>query len=344
MHAPRWQEWNLQLQREITPNTALVVNYVGNHGIRIPYGNTFLNAYDQYGIYAPGTLPANVPVPNYGIVNQIANGGVSNYNGVTITVRRNFAKWFAGHLNYTWAHNMDDLSNGGVSPYASDSLALQQICPQGLKACNYGSSEYDIRNNFSGDFVFRPTWNFSNAFYKAALNGWEMTGKIFWRSGLPFSVTDSNQAIGNFNGPILGYPTAPTQVAQGSCGRGAASVDLIATPCLNSNAFLNGLDISTYPGISPQTRNQFYGPRFFDMDMSLFKTFKITERVLFGVGAQAFNVFNHPNFSNPNYDMGDLSSFGQINAMRNMPTSPYGTFLGFDSSVRVVQISGKITF
>jgi len=79
------------------------------------------------------------------------------------------------------------------------------------------------------------------------------------------------------------------------------------------------------------------------MDMGLFKTFNMGERVQFGVGAQAYNVFNHPNFANPDSNLGD-STFGQINTMQPMPTSPYGVFLGFDSSVRVVQVSGKIIF
>ena len=62
-----------------------------------------------------------------------------------------------------------------------------------------------------------------------------------------------------------------------------------------------------------------------------------------GIGAQAYNVFNHPNFQNPDNFVGD-PTFGQISAMQPMPTSPYGVFLGFDSSVRVVQVSGKIIF
>src|SRR5208283_5252859 len=122
-------------------------------------------------------------------------------------------------------------------------------------------------------------------------------------------------------------------------------------PCINAGAFLNsanfgnpGYPFSTvYPGFSPQTRNQYVGPHFFDVDMALFKTFKLGERVQFGVGAQAFNVFNHPNFSNPDSGLGD-PTFGQISAMQPLPTSPYGVFLQFDSSVRVVQVSGKITF
>jgi hypothetical protein len=61
------------------------------------------------------------------------------------------------------------------------------------------------------------------------------------------------------------------------------------------------------------------------------------------LGAQAFNVFNHPNFDPPDTLLGS-PQFGQILGMQGVPTSPYGNFLGFDSSVRVVQLSLKLTF
>ena len=76
IHAPRWQEWNLQFQQELTPSTALVVNYVGNHGIRIPYSNGFYNAYDGDGLWPAGTLPATAPNSNYGTVSQVQNGAI----------------------------------------------------------------------------------------------------------------------------------------------------------------------------------------------------------------------------------------------------------------------------
>jgi len=342
--APRWQEWNFQVQQELTPSTALVINYTGNHGIRMLYTNGYPNAYDGFGLWPPGTLPAAPAVPNYGTVSTIQNGAVSNYNGVTVTLRRNFSKWVSAHANYTWAHNLDELSNGGLFTYG-DSLPLNQLCPQSLRSCNYGSSDYDVRNSFNGDFVVHPAYHFGNSFLNYALGGWEWSGKVFWRSGLPFSVVDGNLNGGVVNGtatvlatPILGG-SSPGQL---SCGAGAASISGTGTPCLNAAAFL---DTSTLlpSGFSPQRRNQYVGPHFFDMDMGLFKNFKITERVQFGVGAQAYNVFNHPNFNNPDSTLSD-STFGQISSMAPMPTSPYGVFLGFDSSVRVVQVSGKITF
>jgi hypothetical protein len=98
-----------------------------------------------------------------------------------------------------------------------------------------------------------------------------------------------------------------------------------------------------YTAWSTQTRNQLRGPGFFDIDMNLYRTFAIRERMNLGIGVQAFNVLNHPNFANPDSALGD-ATFGQISSMANSPTSPYGYFLGFDSSVRVVQLSAKITF
>ena len=126
IHAPRWQEWNLQFQQQINPATVLVMNYVGNHGIRIPYENIWPNAYDQFGLY-PGVLPAAPPVPNYSYGHQVQNGAVSNYNGLTVSVRRNFANWVSAHANYTWAHNLDELSNGGIFPYGD---AVLQPSPE----------------------------------------------------------------------------------------------------------------------------------------------------------------------------------------------------------------------
>jgi hypothetical protein len=350
IHAPRWQEWNLQFQQQINPATVLVMNYVGNHGIRIPYTNGFYNTYDPGGVWPAGTLPGFTapPVPNYGTVQQVLNGAVSNYNGLTVSLRRNFAKWFSAHANYTWSHNLDELSNGGIFAYGFEAYQIpqNQLCPQSLRSCNYGSSDYDVRNTFNADFVVHPSYHFGNSIMNAAFGGWEWSGKMFWRGGLPFSVIDGYLNGSDVNGtatvlatPVIGG-NAP---GQGSCGESAASISGTATPCLNANAFLNTGATGTAPGFSTQRRNQYVGPHFFDMDMGLFKTFKVTEGVQLGIGAQAYNVFNHPNFQNPDNNLGD-STFGQISAMQPMPTSPYGVFLGFDSSVRVVQVSGKIIF
>jgi hypothetical protein len=221
-----------------------------------------------------------------------------------------------------------------------DSLLQTQLNPGNLKANNYGNADYDVRNNMSADFVYTPTVHTGHKFLDTIANGWQWSGKVFWRSGLPFSVTDNNWAVGNSSVPLLAIPVGGGGAAQTSCGSGAA-----VTPCLNANAFLNsGADsFNGYPSFSPQTLNQYRGPHFFNSDMALYRNFRLYERLTFAAGVQAFNVFNHPNFANPDSGLGD-ATFGQITGMLNSPTSPYGTFPGFDSSVRVVQITGKLTF
>ncbi len=350
MHAPEWQEWNFQVQRELSNSLVLTLNYAGNHGVRIPYASNWANAYDQYGYFSgagPGAIPgvpATPAVPNYGTVSMIQNGAISNYNGLTVTVTKQMSHGVAAHFNYTWSHNLDEVSNGGVFPYsgtANDSL-LGQINPLSLRAGNYGNSDYDIRHNISADLVYSPGFRFGNRFANGVFGGWQLSSKVFWRTGLPFSITDANAALGNGGGTILAQPLTSTGL-QTSCG--AANNYVTGVPCLNANAFINSAP-TTFPGYtqwSAQGRNAFRGPNYFDLDAALYKNFKITERLTFGLGAQVFNLLNHPNFAIPDAGLGD-ATFGLITGMIGTPTSPYGNFLGFDSSPRIVQVSGKITF
>jgi outer membrane receptor protein involved in Fe transport len=339
IHSPQWQEWSLQIQRQLSGSTVLIASYAGNHGIHIPYTNEWLNEYDGYGLYTavPG-IPQSPAAPNYGTVTQIQSGAVSNYNGLTVTFKKQFSRGLSAGANYTWSHNLDEVSNGGLFSYG-DSL-LGQINPTSLRANNYGNSDYDIRSLLNAYWVADPNFHFNSRFMRGVFNGWEWSGKWFWRSGLPFSVTDDNTALFNYSEPLLAVPIAGQTGQPGACNEAAA-----LTPCLNANAFVNGAfpTFTGYDALSSQTRNQYRGPHYFDMDMNLYKTFHFGEQRKLGVGVQAFNVFNHPNFSLPDSGMGD-ATFGQILTMATSPTSPYGTSLGFDSSVRVVQLSAKLSF
>ncbi|MGA2137021.1 MAG: hypothetical protein ABSH50_32415, partial [Bryobacteraceae bacterium] len=347
IHSPVYQEWNLQIQRDLGKSYALILAYNGNHGIKIPYSNTWGNAYDPESFGLPGALYPTVgaiaqgapPNPSYGTINEVQSGGVSNYNGATVTVRKHLSHGLTFDLNYTWSHGLDDVSNGGVFPINTNTAIGTQISPYGLRQGNYGNSDYDIRHSLTGDWVYTPKYRFGSHLVNSVFGGWQWSGKTFLRTGLPFTVTDNNWsgAITNTDAPILAYPTAPYT---SSCGPSAVN-----TPCLNANNFVQSASstFTNYPGISPQTRNQFRGPGYFDVDMQVYKTFRIAERVTFGLGAQAFNILNHPNYAVPDSGFGD-PTFGQILQMAGTPTSPYGNFLGFDSAPRLLQLTGKVTF
>jgi outer membrane receptor protein involved in Fe transport len=350
VHSPQSQEWNLKVDQEITRSVAISINYVGNHSIHIPYFDSWWNAVATNSVFAsvPGIKNTSTVLPNYGEVTTLQSGAVSNYNGITGSVRVQYHNWLMGHFNYTFSHTLDETSNGGLFPIGGwpDGFNIQtQINPGSLRANNYGNADYDVRNLFNGDYVITPPTHFENKFVKAALGGWQWSGKLFLRSGLPYTVLDGNAFSDIAQNSVFGVVAG--QIAPGasnSCGVGAVVTNTKLNPCLNASAFANtaaaGFAYSSYPN---QSRNQYRGPGYFDMDMALFKTFSLKERLNFGLGAQAFNVFNHPNFDPPDTILGS-PQFGQILGMQGVPTSPYGNFLGFDSSVRVVQLSLKLTF
>src|SRR5208337_2177881 len=173
------------------------------------------------------------------------SGAVANYNGVTVSLREQYHNWIMAHINYTYSHAHDEVSNGGLFPIGNSNATgfpgadiQTQINPTSLRANNYGNADYDIRNLFSADYVITPPTHFENKFARAALGGWQWSGKIFARSGLPFSVIDGNAAGQLAQG---GVDVAVAQqilpgAQSGSCGVAAAYTNANPTNCLNASA------------------------------------------------------------------------------------------------------------
>jgi hypothetical protein len=341
---PRYQEWNLQVQQSLDKYTVLSVNYVGNHGIFLPVQNIGVNAFGFPGFVG---LPAAAPDPRFSGVNQIQSIGISNYNGVTASVRRNFSHGVAFQANYTWSHALDEISNGGFLAFnlgTAPSIG-NPTNPFNLRTM-YGNADYDVRQYFSMNYVWDDVlrhmfqWG-PNAVFK----GWTLSGTIFTRSGLPFTVFDgvvsSQLAANNFvdnvagvTGIIFANVTGPT--TNSSCGKQAA----VGAPCLNINGFS-----SPTTGFGLQARNQFRGSTFFDTDMAVMKNFNIPhwEGAKIGAGVQFFNLFNHPNFDLPVNDI-TSTQFGNVIATVSNPTSILGSFLGGDASPRLIQIKAQLVF
>ena len=346
IHAPETQEWNLKVDHEITKSAAVSLSYNGNHSINVLYYNSWWNVASSNSVFGsvPGIRPS--PFPNYGSVTTVQSGANSTYNGVTATVRVMYHTWLTAHINYTYSHTLDESSNNGlfsIGGWPGGGNVLTQINPGSLRANNYGNADYDVRHLFNADYVVTPPTHFENKFVKRLLGGWQWSGKLYAHSGLPYSVYDGNAGGDLFNGGIA-LADVIFAGASNSCGSGAAYTNTNIKPCLNASAFANtsvpGFAYTTYPN---QTRNQFRGPDYVDFDMGLYKTFQVGDRYTFGLGATAFNVFNHPNFDPPDSVLGS-PQFGQTLSMQGVPVSPFGNLHGFDSSVRVVQLSAKFTF
>jgi hypothetical protein len=332
--APQYQEWNLELQQGFGSRTTLSLNYVGNHGVHEAVQNPGLNAFGF------GTLPAVVPDERFGTITEVTTNAVSNYNGLTVSLRHQFSS-LQLQANYTWSHAMDEVSNAGFLPYtfATNFSVLSPQDPFNLRG-NYGNADYDTRHYFSLSYVWQVPHYWGP---KAATGGWQVSGTIFARSGLPFTVIDGNAtgalAANNYGGALNGAGAFIFANYLGGAPSSCSS-SAVNTPCLTSAMF----SAATH-GFSNQTRNQFYGPKYFDTDLTVMKTFDIPrwERGKLGVGAQFFNLFNHPNFDQPVGDIAN-SQFGSIVSTVNTPTSILGSFLGGDASPRLIQLKATLTF
>src|SRR5262249_38049366 len=126
IHAPQYQEWNLEVQQGFGQKTSLSVNYVGNHQIYGPLQNGGLNAFcDTSCLAALGSTASHfsdLPTvtggldPRFGTVTQIASSNIGNYNGVTVSLQRRFSS-LQFQANYTYSHALDMVSNAGLLPY-----------------------------------------------------------------------------------------------------------------------------------------------------------------------------------------------------------------------------------
>ncbi len=332
-HTPYYEQWSFGIQQAMGNMTTLGLTYVGNHGVHIPIYNEGLNAFGDPGL----GLPTTVPTPIFGAFEQYSSSGISNYNGITSSVSMRQTHGLSLQFSYTWSHAMDDVSNGGIgsTPYNNSQLfgsLTYQINPTCLKCNNYGNADYDVRNSFNGSYVYQTPFKFSNSFANAAFGGWILSENFFWRSGLPLSVVDGNTGITNY-GPSNTVANVLSGTGQMSCVNGNSQ-------CLNAAAFGAADLTGTWPN---QRRNAYRGPHFFDSDVTVGKNFKLTERFIFNFSTNFYNIFNHPNFTNPDNNLAD-GTFGQITTTTAPPTGPYGSFFTGLPSGRIIQFAGKIIF
>ena len=335
---PRYLEWSLEVQRALSHNDVIDVAYVGNYGSNLVELFGQRNAASASGF---GGLPTTKPDRRFKAVTSLTNLGHSNYNGGTVSYRHQFTYGFQGAVNYTYSHSLDTVSNGGLLDFVyngSSGLGNPQgvIDPYAISRLNYGSSDYDVRHSFSSNYIWNIPIKLQNGLLNAVVAGWTISGTAFWRDGYPYSVINSigssKKTKSTSTGTVFGEQIAP---GLGKCVNGNST-------CLLPTQFSALADQTTFGNRSRNSYNN--APRYFDTDLTLAKTTKIWESASFKVGANAFNVTNHPNFAQPDNNLADGGTFGTIQGTLVPYSSPYGSFQGANGSARILQVFGNIQF
>ena len=337
--SPKTTEWSAELERTLDAHDVLAVTYVGNHGYDQPMNNTWSNSFLQltngankyYGVNFGG-LPTAAPDPRFLTVTQVLTQGYSNYDGLSVQIRHSMKYGLQGQVGWTWSHALGDSTV--YNPY---NLHF-----------GYGNQGFDVRHAIVSDLIWTEPHRFGNAVLQTALGGWTFGWKIYAFTGTPFTSSDSKIAAQINSGGGTGTAPIATVIdphIQTNCTSVHGSSD---TPCWTVNQFetynsTSGVNTPIQMDFGATGPGVFRGPGYFDVDTQLTKKFFLKEKYAFEIGAQAFNTFNHPNFSNPTASI-TSGSLGTTSGDIAPPTSPYGSGQGAIVTGRVLVLTAKFSF
>lgn len=309
--SPYTQNWNLNVQQRFAGNVSVEVGYVGSKGTKL-IRLTDANEPDGNGVR---------PNQNFGAIDVLTPISSSTYHALQTTLRTQNAHRFSGFASYNWSKSLDDASDGiDFAP----GVAFPQD-PGNLRA-EHGPSTFDTRHRFTAAINYElPSWKAVGKFG----SGWQLNWILSLQSGRPIPIATSNDTSGRFY-----FNQRPNVVP----GINPIVHDWsAATGYLNLNAFSQP-DFGTFGNLG---RNSIYGPGYKNLDSSITKKTQLTQRFGLQFRAEFFNIFNHPNFAQPNHNIVPGSSGGQLTQTPDVAQTNPGLGGG---GPRVLQLGLKLFF
>lgn len=291
---PRSYNWNASYQRQVTGNTTVEVSYVGTAGNylarerdlnQLPTGTTFKteNSGANVNYLRPYKGYANIPM--------LEQSGRSTYNGLQVELNRRYSRGLLYGFAYTFSKTMDNNSgprDGFIDTYN--------------QSLNWGKSGNDVRHIAIINFVWEmPFFRQGNKILQTTLGGWQVSGVTQFQTGTPITVWNGDDYLGigsSNNKPwnLNGTPNMPKEFAHvNASGNYTGITNYWFTPTVNGQPWATKPANGTLPN---QNRNSidFNNVGFQNWNLTLFKSFRITERQAIQFRAEGFNWLNHPNW------------------------------------------------
>jgi hypothetical protein len=300
------EQYNLTIEQELGSLGALLrVAYVGNLGRRL--GTTWnLNT----AVPGPGTnfnvrRPFYNTDPNLGDVTYSTSDGLSNYNALQVSVDKRLTKGLTALLGYTYSHAIDDVATDFGGGTGTPQNVLDRFGDR-------GNSAFDLRQRFTLSYTYSLPGPHKGA-VGYVLGGWQLNGILISQTGLPFTPAANNSTVNNNT---------------------SSRPNCIANPTLSSPTLSDWFNLTAFATPAPYTygncgRDILFGPGRTNFDQSLFKDFRFFEKLTMQFRAEAFNIFNHPQFGQPN---------------ATVPTAAAGTITSIVGNPRELQVSARFVF
>jgi len=332
MFTPTIQEWSLAVEREITKDMMLQLSDVGSQSYHTNVAQNLNVAppvvcQNPQGCISGGTTAGGMPVPvsQQRIVPQgtlympagtrpnqyVATGvgwfnqGTASYHSMNASLVKRAARGLTFKANYTYGKVLD-LNSALLAP-AGENEPPAIISPY-IRYRSKGVASFSLLHQFNASYLYQLPFGNGQRFASGAtgfmnqlVGGWQWNGIFTAQNGFPFT-------------PLVGSNTSGT-------GDTSTQSDVPSwNPNFSGPATLGTTDhwfdpkafsIPTFGTFGNVSRGSLRGPGMFNIDTSLFKKFRISERVNMQLRAEAFNILNHTNFSYPNtivFSSGQISS------------------------------------
>ncbi len=377
---PYTQNWTFDLQYQFSNTWLFEIGYVGNHGthgvLPIPFNqpqiataqNPVNGQTSSYGGTSPldldnepvftsefsGNAPLRVPFPGYDMNSVLYEAeGISNYNALQLQVHKRLSHGFQFSASYTWSHALDEQSGLGLFFTGNNPLTPR---------ANYASSDFDQTHVFLVNYSYTVPTFVKSRILGGFVNNWVIGGQTVAQSGQPYSVYDftgsvgslffgTDDEIGNPIVPLVPGVTPKQAQLQGTTGvnpgkpvlNAADFAPVFVAPGTNGVPACDASGCDEFESLYGNTgRNIFRGPFQVRFDMSLAKEFPIKERFRLRFEADAFNLFNHPDFDAPN---NDVSFFPDFEGPPSIPPSgSLGMIQHTIGSPRFLQLGLHLSF
>jgi TonB dependent receptor/Carboxypeptidase regulatory-like domain len=340
LRTPYTQQWHFGVQYQLPADTVLEVSYAGSHGLKLYgfyNGNQAVPTPDTTAATAPrrpahkaapGLPPGSVcdlanpdncdPVLDVGIP-TFRSDDFSNYNSLQVRFQKRTSHGLEFEASYTYSHALDDASSASLGSQNQGDFRLQTD-----PRLEYGNADFDVRHRFVLSYAYELPFGKNKAIAGNAtgvlnriIGDWQVAGITTASTGNWFTPTDISNDRSNSDGGGTVFNASRPNVVGDPNGKACAPATLFNTCAFATNEI--------FGSFGDARRNIIRGPGFQNWDLSLFKTFPISENKRLEFRAEFFNAFNHmnPEFANPTTTNENIATelgspgFGQAQAARD---------------------------
>lgn len=305
---PYMQQWNFAVQRQLPGQQQLTVAYVGTKGTALLQRINFNQA--RVG---SGSVASRRRWPQHARVLMVQARGSSNYHAFQATMQKRFSSGLQYQLNYTWSHNIDDLSAA--------------LLPIADLSGNRGNSNLDVRNLVTATVGYelpvgrgKALLGDASAVTEQILGGWKINALMTFSDGYVFDIRGPSTLN-------IGEGTRPDRIADGNLPDSQQTIQR----WFDADAFAQ-------PGFRQygnSGRNVLFGPGTQQFNVALHKNFNVTEGKRLQFRAEFYNLPNTPQFNTPNANIRSVA-VGRITRA--------GSENRFQRTQRLVQFGLKFMF